>query len=116
MKLNTGAIVLGAVLVLSIFAIASEATFSGAAFAKFTCQEVDLRTNQSVIHEATGSKVTLMNVGSSKINPTVIVDVDGIQETVTRTETVNGVSIRILKTSYKQNIKLRAATLRLCNP
>ena len=58
-----------------------------------------------------GKKITLKNVGSATTSTPVIVDVDGVQETVTGTETVNGLEINVAETFYAENLAERAATL-----
>jgi len=61
-----------------------------------------------------GKTITLKNVGSATINPPVIVDVDGAVDTVTGTETVNGIIITPKATLYWANdVKLRYAILTL---
>ncbi len=60
-----------------------------------------------------GKKVTLKNVGSATANPPVIVDVDGVIETVTGTEIVNGIEVKVLKTYYSDNLNERYAVLSL---
>ncbi|MEK6923110.1 MAG: hypothetical protein AABW84_00215 [Nanoarchaeota archaeon] len=58
-----------------------------------------------------GKKITLKNVGSATTNTPVIIDVDGVQETVTGTETVNGLEVNVAETFYSENLAERAATL-----
>ncbi len=58
-----------------------------------------------------GKKITLKNVGSATTNTPVIVDVDGVTETVTGTETVNGIEINVAESFYAENTAERAATL-----
>ena len=55
-----------------------------------------------------GKKITLKNVGSTT---NVIVDVDGVTDTITGTQTVNGLEISIDSTFTADNLAERAATL-----
>ncbi len=72
-------------------------------------EEVFLNVGDTVTIE--GKKVTLKNVGSATTNTPVIVDIDGVVETVTGTETVNGLEVSIADSFYSDNLNERAATL-----
>ncbi len=81
---------------------------------KFTArvgQEVFMNVGDTVTIE--GKKITLKNVGSATTNAPVIVDVDGIVETITSNtpETVNGLEIDPVDAFYSDNLNERSATL-----
>jgi hypothetical protein len=59
--------------------------------------------------EVEGHEVMLINVASGA--DTVVVSVDGVQETVSGTETVNGLRVRVEDTFYSDTISERSATL-----
>ncbi len=71
-------------------------------------EEVFLNVGDTVTIE--GKKITLKNVGSASTNP-VIVDVDGVVETVTGTETVNGIELSVSDTFFSDALAERSATL-----
>ncbi len=73
---------------------------------------VGLKAGESAIFN--GKTITMTNVGSAPTNAPVIVVVDGIAETVTGTETVNGVTVKVEATLFwEKDIKLRYAILTL---
>jgi hypothetical protein len=72
-------------------------------------EEVFLNVGDTVTIE--GKKLTWKNVGSATTNTPVIVDIDGVVETVTGTETVNGLEVSIADSFYSDNLNERAATL-----
>jgi len=82
---------------------------SGTKFTARVGQEVFLNVGDTVTIE--GKKITLKNVGSAATNTPVIVDVDGTVETVTGTETVNGIEISVSDTFYSDNLNERSGTL-----
>ena len=72
-------------------------------------EEVFLNVGDTVTIE--GKKVTLKNVGSATTSTPVIVDVDGVVETITGTETVNGLEVSVSDAFYSDNLNERASTL-----
>lgn len=58
-----------------------------------------------------GKTVKLINVGSATTNPPVIVDIDGVQQTVTGTQLVNGLRVKVKSTFYSDTRAERSATL-----
>jgi len=66
-----------------------------------------LYTGETAIVE--GHNITLINVASN--SDTVVVNVDGIFETVSGTETVNGLRVRVIETYWHQNLAARYAIL-----
>ncbi|MFH0868796.1 MAG: S-layer protein [archaeon] len=58
-----------------------------------------------------GKTVKLLNVGSATSNTPVIVDVNGVQQTVTGTQLVNGLRIKVKSAFYSDTRAERSATL-----
>ncbi len=85
------------------------ATNAAAEFSARVGEEVFLNVGDTVTIE--GKKVTLKNVGSATSNTPVIVDIDGVVETVTGTETVNGLEVSVADSFYSDNLNERASTL-----
>ncbi len=84
-------------------------TNAGTEFTARVGEEVFLNVGDTVTIE--GKKVTLKNVGSATSNPPIIVDVDGVVQTVTGTETVNGIDVNVADTFYSDALAERSATL-----
>jgi hypothetical protein len=78
-------------------------------FTAYVGDEFFMSVGDSVVSE--GKTVTLKNVGSATSNTPVILDVDGVQETVTGTETVNGLEITVDEAFYSDTLAERSATL-----
>lgn len=80
-------------------------------FTAYVGEEVFLNVGDSTVVE--GKTVTLQNVASGSSPQSVIVDVDGVTETVSgsTTETVNGIQITVDETFYSDTLAERSATL-----
>jgi len=72
-------------------------------------EEVFMQVGDTV--EINGKTIELKNVGSGTTNPPVIVTVDGVSQTVTGTETVNGIKVNVKETFYSDTLAERSATL-----
>lgn len=85
---------------------------TGATATSITAQvgeEVFMNVGDTVT--VTGHDVKLINVGSATTNPPVIVSVDGVTETVTRTEKVGALRVKVKETFYSDTLAERSATL-----
>ncbi len=60
--------------------------------------------------------IKLWNVGSDTTNKPVVIEVDDVIETVTGTETVNGVEITVVETFYEDDVNKRSALLEIKLP
>jgi hypothetical protein len=72
-------------------------------------EEHFMNVDDSVV--VNGKTVKLLNVGSATTNPPVIVDVDGVQQTITGTQLVNGLRIKVSSAFYSETRAERSATL-----
>jgi hypothetical protein len=89
---------------LKITSVASD----GNSFTAYVGDEYFMSVGDSVT--VLGKTVTLNNVASCATSPcNIIVDVDGVQETVSGTETVNGIEITIDETFYSDTTAERSA-------
>lgn len=78
-------------------------------FTAYVGDEVFLNVGDSATVE--GKTLTLKNVASGTSPQPVIVDVDGVTETVSGTETVNGIQITVDETFYSDTLSERSTTL-----
>jgi hypothetical protein len=96
---------------ITISFLGKDLTITGATATAMTVQvgdEYTLQVGESVTVE--GKKVTLENVGSGT-TPTILIDVDGVTKTVSGTQTVNGLQIKVKDTFYSDVLSERVATL-----
>jgi hypothetical protein len=83
---------------------------NGNGFTAYVGDEYFMNVGDSVV--ANGKTITLNNVASCTASPcNVIVDVDGELETVSGTETVNGIEITVDETFYSDTTAERSASL-----
>jgi len=72
-------------------------------------EEAFLNVDDSVV--VNGKTVKLLNVASGTSPTSVVVDVDGVQSTVTGTEKVNGLKVKVKETFYSDTRTERSASL-----
>lgn len=74
-------------------------------------EDAFLNVDDSVV--VNGKTIKLLNVGSGTSPQAVVVDVDGVQQTVSGTEKVNGITVKVEATVYHNTRALRYAIITL---